>query len=333
MTKFSGTISVIVPVYKVENYLPKCVDSIISQTYKDFEIILVDDGSPDNCPSICDDYARRDTRVKVIHKQNGGLSDARNAGIRAAKGDYIVFLDSDDWIEEDSLKGIADIAGQKNPDVIVGNIKYMDETGGESISGYIGKAEAIEKGIDSAVSYFSKFGIYWPAFRFIPKKSFIDEKKLFFYEGILHEDMQWVARLVAVARSFALFKDKFYCYRTVREGSITRNKTYKNYSDMVKISESLFKEAQGLEGTAYEYVIKGAKMSLLLSMEGYGSFSADEKRKFKDAIISGETVRRTMESTKKTGIFVKILGLWNGLRAYAFIADKIGQVNEKLRNG
>ena len=94
-------ISVIVPVYKVEQYLDECVQSIINQTYKNLEIILVDDGSPDRCPEMCDEYARQDSRIKVIHKPNGGLSSARNAGIDIARGEYIGFVDSDDYIAHD----------------------------------------------------------------------------------------------------------------------------------------------------------------------------------------------------------------------------------------
>lgn len=92
-------ISIIVPVYKVEKYLNRCVDSIINQTYKNLEIILVDDGSPDNCPKICDEYAKKDNRIKVIHKENGGLSDARNYGLEIFKGKYVTFIDSDDYVE------------------------------------------------------------------------------------------------------------------------------------------------------------------------------------------------------------------------------------------
>jgi len=92
-------ISVIIPIYKVEQYLRKCVDSVLLQTYANLEIILVDDGSPDNCGKICDEYAEKDSRIKVIHKANGGVSAARNAGLDIAKGDYIGFVDSDDWIE------------------------------------------------------------------------------------------------------------------------------------------------------------------------------------------------------------------------------------------
>ena len=95
----NSLISVIVPIYNVEDYLDRCVESIINQTYKNLEIILVDDGSPDNCPQMCDDYAKKDSRIKVVHKENGGLSDARNAGMEVATGEYISFVDSDDWID------------------------------------------------------------------------------------------------------------------------------------------------------------------------------------------------------------------------------------------
>ena len=109
-------ISVIVPVYNVEKYLHRCVDSILNQTYRDFELLLVDDGSTDNCPQICDEYARLDSRVKVIHKHNGGLVSARNAGILAAQGDYIFYVDSDDWADENMLQFVHDkLAGSPVP--------------------------------------------------------------------------------------------------------------------------------------------------------------------------------------------------------------------------
>ena len=104
--------SVIIPVYKVEKYIKRCVDSIIGQTFADFEIILVDDGSPDSCPQICDEYERTDSRVRVIHKPNGGLISARNAGILAARGEYICIVDSDDWARENMLEFIHDKLSQ-----------------------------------------------------------------------------------------------------------------------------------------------------------------------------------------------------------------------------
>ena len=110
-------ISVIVPVYNVEDYLRKCLDSIVNQTYKNLEIILIDDGSTDNSGKICDEYAAKDNRIKLIHKPNGGLSDARNAGLEIAKGEYIGFVDSDDYIAEDMYEFLYNFAAENNLDV------------------------------------------------------------------------------------------------------------------------------------------------------------------------------------------------------------------------
>lgn len=110
-------ISVIVPIYNVEKYLARCVDSIVNQTYKNLEIILVNDGSPDLCPQMCDDYAEKDSRIKVVHKKNGGLSDARNAGMAVAKGEYISFIDSDDYVSDDFFECLLDVMNKENSDI------------------------------------------------------------------------------------------------------------------------------------------------------------------------------------------------------------------------
>lgn len=118
-------ISVIIPVYGVEKYLNKCIQSILSQTYTNLEIILIDDGSPDNCPFICDQYARQDFRVKVIHKINEGLSSARNAGLDIASGQYITFIDSDDWISEDFIHTLYGALKSTNSQISVGNTQIV----------------------------------------------------------------------------------------------------------------------------------------------------------------------------------------------------------------
>ena len=112
-------ISIIVPVYKVERYLENCIESIINQTFKDFELILVDDGSPDRCGLICDNYAKKDERIKVIHKKNEGLSAARNSGIQIAKGEYIAFVDSDDCINKNMYETLYDTAIENKSDIVV----------------------------------------------------------------------------------------------------------------------------------------------------------------------------------------------------------------------
>jgi len=114
-------ISIIIPVYKVEDYIRRCVDSILKQTYGNLEIILVDDGSPDRCGQICDEYAARDSRIVSIHKKNGGLSEARNAGMEICKGQYITFLDSDDWVEAGYIEKLYGMLKEYNADISVCN--------------------------------------------------------------------------------------------------------------------------------------------------------------------------------------------------------------------
>ena len=112
-------ISIIIPVYKAEKYLGQCINSVVEQTYPKWEIILVDDGSPDNCPSICDDWAQKDDRIYVIHKENGGASSARNKGIKEAQGEYIMFLDSDDyWADRECLGELVEMLQKDRPDFI-----------------------------------------------------------------------------------------------------------------------------------------------------------------------------------------------------------------------
>ncbi|MGS2779046.1 glycosyltransferase family 2 protein [Robertmurraya sp. GLU-23] len=126
-------ISIVVPIYKVEKYLEKCLDSIICQTYKNLEIILVNDGSPDRCKEICDDYCKKDHRVRVIHKENGGLSSARNAGIEIATGDYIGFVDGDDYIEKDMFETLYRLALEHNADVVECSLNIVEGKSSTSI--------------------------------------------------------------------------------------------------------------------------------------------------------------------------------------------------------
>ena len=111
-------LSIIVPIYKIEEFLPHCIESILSQTFQDFELILVDDGSPDRCPAICDKYAKEDSRIKVIHKPNGGLVSARKAGLQIAKGDYVGYVDGDDWIEPEFYAKLMTAAIENDADIV-----------------------------------------------------------------------------------------------------------------------------------------------------------------------------------------------------------------------
>ena len=142
-------ISIIVPVYNVEQYLNQCVESIVGQTYQNLEIILVDDGSPDSCPKMCEDWANNDKRIQVIHKLNGGLSDARNAGIDVASGEYLMFVDSDDFIAANMVMDLYALLNRTNADIACGGVyRYCDGKITDIYNEVIRSDEVIFSGID-----------------------------------------------------------------------------------------------------------------------------------------------------------------------------------------
>lgn len=140
-------ISILVPVYKVEPYLRRCIDSVLIQVFQEWELILVDDGSPDNCPAICDEYAKKDKRIKIIHKQNGGLVSARLAGFQNARGEFLIFLDSDDWLLPDALSVLYKaITSEEGIDIVRGVVKRFSEDGKEWIEHYSNESDILGKG-------------------------------------------------------------------------------------------------------------------------------------------------------------------------------------------
>lgn len=145
--------SVVVPIYKVEKYLARCIDSVLSQTFDDFELLLVDDGSPDNCPEICDEYAKKDNRITVIHKENGGLVSARQAGIKAAKGEYIFNLDADDAVENNALESAYEIIKSTDADIVSFSHKYYYSDGriGETVLDILAEGLYEKKDIEEKI--------------------------------------------------------------------------------------------------------------------------------------------------------------------------------------
>ncbi len=209
-------ISVIVPIYKVEKYLCKCVDSLINQTYKNLEIILVDDGSPDNCPQICDDYSKKDGRIKVIHKKNGGLSDARNAGVKIATGEYVSFIDSDDWVETQMLEKMFTRINKDKSDVVSSGVKWVKEDGS-----LINDVTVDEDGILDKVTGMKellKDGLLKQhVWNKLYKASLI--KNMPFEKDKCHEDVFWSYQIFGIAEKTSIMKESFYNY-VQREGSI-----------------------------------------------------------------------------------------------------------------
>lgn len=227
-------ISVIIPVYNVEKYLPQCVDSVLSQSYQNLEIILVDDGSSDQSGQICDQYGEKDPRVRVIHKTNGGLSDARNAGIQQAAGEYLLFLDSDDfWSDHEAIQRLVLRAQCTQPDVInFSYIKFEEDTGIKVP--YISSTEAMPDSLSSKaeqLSYLTNHALYIASAcnKMIRRSLF--SKGLLFAKGVFSEDIEWSARLLIIADSFDFVPENFYCYRQ-RSGSISHSISLKNCQDI-----------------------------------------------------------------------------------------------------
>ena len=216
--------SVIVPIYNVEDYLPRCIDSIISQTFTDFELILVDDGSPDNCGKICDEYAKKDNRIRVIHKENGGLSSARNAGLDVAKGEYIYFIDSDDYIKENLLEHCLPYLEDGLDMVAFNYIQVNEKTKEERVSTYNPSLFEIYTPKERnrfIIDTLLPCRIGWEAWGRIFRRSIIEEKSLRFADNrkIFAEDLYFSLCYLAHATRIISISSPLYYYIT-RENSI-----------------------------------------------------------------------------------------------------------------
>lgn len=229
--------SIVIPVYKVEKYLDKCVSSVISQNFKDIEIILVDDGSPDRCPQICDDLSKKDDRIKVIHKPNGGLSDARNVGINESSGDYILFLDSDDFWEGDNcLDNLVQRAQLENPsDIILYGTydTFENDTFRRRSRGDYDLVEVRKSKVHAIRSLFITGQFPGSAWVVAINRKFLLKNNLFFIKGIKSEDIDWLINVFFNVSSIDCVNDAFYMYLRGREGSITNSYNAKSIEDIL----------------------------------------------------------------------------------------------------
>lgn len=315
--------SIIIPVYKVEKYIAQCVDSILQQTYQNFEIILVDDGSPDKCPKICDEYAKKDNRVIVIHKENGGLSSARNAGLDRASGEYVMFLDSDDYhMNNNFLAVLNEEINAKSPDALffqrirfkqasqeywIEPAPYPNEWKDFSTEEKL-IAMSMEDKLDASAALK------------VTKREYLISEKLYFREGMFSEDIEWFFRYIQKIKSISLINEKSYCYR-LRDDSISHTLKKKNledvfysiktYAEDIKNSNSSKKVAL-LNYMSYQYFIVLGLIFMVLKKSERKEFLA-ECRKYKwliDYSIS--------KKTKKASFLVRVFGV----RVASFVLGK-----------
>lgn len=326
-------VSVIVPVYKVEKYLRKCVDSIINQTYKELEIILVDDGSPDRCGEIIDEYKGKDSRVKGCHKENGGLSDARNCGMKLATGEYTLFVDSDDWLEETMIETLLNLAEEYKAEVVQGAFYYAYENyllyddrwfkEDDNIKILNNKELMRELVINERVKNFAWGKLY--------KTELI--KDIAFEKGVLFEDIFWAHLVMAKVNNYVICH-KPLCYYLQRSTSIVADYSLRNL-DMIRGLEErhkfICKNYKELMDESYKSIFNGVTLHYnLLSKKKNLDKDAIYRKKLKFSIEARykafeKAFEGDKELTRRLAAFTK--GDWE-YRSYIFFT----KVESKLTN-
>ena len=317
--------SIIVPIYNVEKYLKQCVDSVLSQTFKDFELILVNDGSPDGSPKLCDEYACKDHRIRVIHKQNGGLSSARNSGIRDSKGEYVLFLDSDDyWANPSMLEDINDLLD--NTDVVIIKHYFHYEHNNEDVLACVDfsesdfKDDVFEHQMRQLVSQQLFDACAWNK---VVRREILTNNDIYFEEGIIAEDLDWAARIMLYAKRVRVLEKPGYAYRKGRVGALTSSLKLKNIIDtrdslirclnypQLKQKNSEFKTAY-YNYLSYRYVIWLAENAVVKSDRQQELFDEMKEYKWLLKYDNNKKVRLAKISSRFVGLKLtsKLLGVY-----------------------
>lgn len=243
--------SIVIPVYNVEHYLRECLDSVLSQTYSDWEAICVNDGSTDGSSAILEEYAAKDSRFRMVSQKNAGTAAARNTGLKVANGDYIFFLDSDDWIENYALQILADTLNGEDVLCFSGK-RYFETT-----NTFNPADDLTEKQYRDGMNYYNENALLSRDFAFVCvvlrvyNREFLIQSEIFFNADISYEDNLWVPIMLFQAKSIRVIKDSLYVYR-LREGSKMREVSLKRKKDLLKVANALaafFIPKQGFDKT------------------------------------------------------------------------------------
>ncbi|MCF2669400.1 glycosyltransferase [Faecalicatena contorta] len=303
------SVSIIIPIYKVEKYLKRCIESAREQTLSDLEIILVDDGSPDQCPEICDDYAKLDIRIKVIHKENGGLSSARNAGMRIATGKYIFFLDSDDWLESDGMQRLYETAEKYQVDFVryrairtgwpgmEANAPCMVEEIRELQEGLYDKKRIINEIYPRLLATPQlTMGAIVGAWGSLYRTDFLRKNQLSFYEEVkFSEDLIFSANVVRAANSFYFIDTPGVYHYFYNPNSISksfREGRWDSCKSLIHYCEKDFANDTTYDFKRELYYLRWFCIMLALNerkyLKGYS-----EKREYCKKLLNDPVIRRT----------------------------------------
>ncbi len=323
MTKNSNElVSIVVPIYNVEKYLNDCVDSVLNQTYQNLEIILVDDGATDSSGKICDEYAKKDKRIKVIHKENGGLSDARNKGLEMVSGDYVYFLDSDDYLANDCIEILLNAIKNEGAECLLFNAKSFIDGEDVYYNTYTRKgsystangAEMLKK-----LLYYDEFiPCTWLMFF---KTEFLLSNNLNFEKGIIGEDVLFSFYVYSKANIVGYIKNAS-CFHRKREGSIMNTKQLgRRFCNYKLIFEKMVAElsfiADDKKPAFMEFIVSQAKSLLLnyrlLTKEEKKAFKSDYK-KIKEIIINNKGFNDKLLLLRLRSWYLGVL--FSGVRKY-----------------
>lgn len=274
--------SIIIPVYKVEDYLKECLDSVLEQTFKNYECILINDGSPDNCPQICDEYAFCYENISVIHQSNSGVSVARNKGIEKARGDYIIFLDSDDKLASSNcLEELSLFCGEGKEEIVYcSGIRRFHQDIMYDFVQVSSKRQISRRELCQSVVY-SK-GIFCASL-FVLSREIILSHNLFFTENILHEDMEWIPRVLLANEKakISIFSNQFYLYR-INPSSITGHFTPKRLESMIFVIKRLLEMYKSSRDKAFiSFWFNMNLYTLIIYMENDCKHNPDFKENIK----------------------------------------------------
>lgn len=308
--------SMIVPVYNVEAYLEKCVDSLTGQEKfsETLEILLIDDGSTDKSGELCEELAKKDSRIKVFHKENGGLSSARNFGLQQAIGTYVLFVDSDDYIELNTCKILAEsIERNHHPDILV--FDGVEDYGEKkfSIRRIPVETEKRQDGKEYLLEAYQNSNLNVEACVHVYRRAFLEEYDLHFREGILHEDVEFTPRTLLLAKSVVTLSDAFYHYM-VRENSIStqRDKT-KNIQDLFQTLKEQEQLANKQDAELCKWMKNGILNSYLNMVYTARMYQKQYYKLFDRSFLLGKAVTRYNKA--------RVLLCFCSVRLYCLVND------------
>ena len=322
-------VSVIIPVYKVEQYLDQCIDSIVHQTYKDLEIILVDDGSPDNCPQICDQWAKMDPRIKVYHKSNGGLSDARNVGVQLCTGEYICFVDSDDWAEPMMVESMLSACIANNTLIAVcGRYDYFEEKKDRRISKCPVADEAVHS-VEFASKMLKGNNCDSSACSKLYHKSVWG--KVCFPVGRIYEDVAVLYRVILSVPRVSTVKLPLYNYRR-RLGSIVQSDFSEKLFDYPYNTRKMLADVKRNYPELYEEACWAHTKALLRVLDKLSRTDRKTYRRYREEFRALQKELNSLKIVwKSSAIFSSNDRIYNRIYANRFLSRCVGIIRRLLK--